>query len=464
MNTHARAVSLFSISIISFVVCALPLSAYAFGKAADAMCVCTNTPMHPQVPPLCPTVPCFDTGSPTAGICASPQVCAAKTAGGQGVDQGLSQLGQLLGQLLGKLGQGGGSGSGSPATTPTTPLTGCQSAIFQTSDPSQLSNPCAQYVAPATPINFTPSSGTSTCDALTQALGGCVGTPVLCPPVAVDCADGYVSTPQSGVDANNCPLPNQCVLPDTSGNATSIPSGNSVSNILCSASAKLIGLCGGSGGTNPSGINASSSFSQLQSGMTGNIFLQGNGVTITANSLNTDNNSVVAGFYGSNTLGGQQPQSLAANLCQNRPWSAGLFGGIIPASFFDGLCTWQGYQVGTSTPQTAPVVEVQQTTPAPAVSQPVTTAPATTTSSVPAKVQIWAVPASIPLNTRTSIFWSTQGVTNCTETSPDGSFNQTSLSGGAATVPLESATTFTISCADSSGNPVTGYVTVNLSI
>jgi len=452
----------------------LPLFVHA-GTQADAMCtpvtqICGCHMLLKGKPPSCQPDPnmfmctCQDTepGGVTTGHCVAQNVCHGdSTSGGAGqkgggLDSALSQLGQLLGQLM----KGGGSGGGDspPPTTPTTPLTGCQGTPFQTSDVSQLSNPCAQYVPPTTnPVNFTTPTST-TCDALTQALGGCTsGTPVNCPPVAVDCGPGYESTAQIGVDANNCPLPNQCVLP---GGATSTgtQNNNGVSSILCSASARLIGLCGG---PNLSGLGTSSA---LQSGMTGNIFLQGNGVTVTANSVNAGNNSTVAGFYGSNTIGGQQPQGLAASLCQNRPWNGGLFGGLIPASFFDGLCTWQGYQVGTSTPQTAPVVDVQQTAPAPVAKQPSATTTATTTAAVPAKVQIWAVPPSVSLNTRTSIFWNATGVTSCTETSPDGSFNQSSVSGGAATVPLESATTFTISCLDTAGNPVTGFVTVNLSI
>jgi hypothetical protein len=79
-------------------------------------------------------------------------------------------------------------------------------------------------------------------------------------------------------------------------------------------------------------------------------------------------------------------------------------------------------------------------------------------------VDIWAVPAAVPLGARTTIFWNTQGVTNCTETSPDGSFNQNSLSGGAATVPITGATTFSISCDAPDGSHVTGYVVVNLAI
>jgi hypothetical protein len=393
--------------------------------------------------------------------------CVGKTSGGKGVDQGLSQLGQMLGKLMEALKGGGGAGGGAPAPAPTTPLTGCQGLPFQTSDPSQLSNPCAQYTAPTTP--FTPidfNTGTSsTCDALSQALGTC-GSQNNCPAVAANCGPGYTEVPQPGRDANNCPLPNQCAYSNSQA-GLSANLGTTVAGILCNASGKLLGLCGGSAtsGPNLSGLGTSTGLSalpQFGGGLTGNIFLTPGGVTIVANSQNTGN-TTVAGFYGSNTLGTQQPQGLAARMCQNRPWS-GFLSALIPPSFFDGLCSWQGYQVGTSTPQqTVPVVEVQQTKPSP-VTKPTTPPPTPAVATSTAQVKIWAVPATVALNTRTSIFWSAQGVTQCTESSPDGSFNQSSLSGGAATVPLVSATTFTISCLDSAGNPVTGYVTVNLSL
>jgi hypothetical protein len=203
---------------------------------------------------------------------------------------------------------------------------------------------------------------------------------------------------------------------------------------------------GGASTTNPSGLNG---------GLTGDILFLGNGATIFGTGLDMGNNTGVAGFFGNNTFGGGQPQSVAIQMCKARPWAAGFLSNILPVAFFDGLCTAHGYQVGNPPPP-APIaraVNIQQTAP-----------PATTTPAAASRVQIWAVPASVPLDTRVSIFWNTQGVTDCTETSPDGSFNQTSLSGGAASQPLSGATTFTISCLDTGGNTVTDYVTVNLSI
>ena len=196
----------------------------------------------------------------------------------------------------------------------------------------------------------------------------------------------------------------------------------------------------------------------LTSGVSGDIRILGNSGTILAGSVDPGGNSVTAGFFGSNTFTGQ-PTGVIANLCKSRPWAGNILSYILPATFFDSLCVLRGYQVGTPKPA-APTVTVFQSAPKKVTKTPV----ATTTPAVPPKVDIWAVPSSVPLGSRTSVFWSSQGVTNCTETSPDGSFSQNTLSGGASTVALTGATTFTMSCIAPDGSHVTDYVTVNLSI
>jgi len=100
----------------------------------------------------------------------------------------------------------------------------------------------------------------------------------------------------------------------------------------------------------------------------------------------------------------------------------------------------------------------------PSCNQPVVVGSATITVAGAPSVSIWAVPPSVPSGARASIYWNTQGVTQCSETSSDGSFIQITLSGGAATAPLTSATTtFTISCLAPDGSHVIGntFVTVN---
>ena len=78
------------------------------------------------------------------------------------------------------------------------------------------------------------------------------------------------------------------------------------------------------------------------------------------------------------------------------------------------------------------------------------------------EADIWSVPATARLGSRVTIFWSAKNVVSCIETSPDGSFAETSLSGGAATVPITGPTTYSISCTQADGKHVNNYVTVEI--
>ena len=200
----------------------------------------------------------------------------------------------------------------------------------------------------------------------------------------------------------------------------------------------------------------------LPGGERGDIEVRWGGATIIGGMRDTQTNTEVAGFYGSETLGGQ-PQGLVGQWCKERPWVSNFLSKIVAPTFFDGLCKWRGFQVGTPPVLTQkPVVRPTTPTPKPVVAT--TTAPAPAAPVVPPKADIWAVPASVPLGGRTSIFWNTQGVTSCVESSPLGNFSQSSLSGGAATVPITAATTFTITCKAPDGSEITNSVVVNLKI
>lgn len=198
-------------------------------------------------------------------------------------------------------------------------------------------------------------------------------------------------------------------------------------------------------------------------GLRGDIQIFSSGGTIIAGSRNQTGNTEVAGFFGSNTFNGQ-PQGVVANICRARPWATSVLSYVLPANFFDSLCVARGYAVGDPPPVQQPTVVVTQTPSQPAQQTTAPTASTTSVPSVPASVRIWSVPASVPLGSRASIFWTSQGVTSCLVTSPDGSFSQTTLSGGASTVALTGATTFTISCLSPNGTPVTDYVTVNIAL
>lgn len=214
-------------------------------------------------------------------------------------------------------------------------------------------------------------------------------------------------------------------------------------------------------------------FSQTQSGyqqgQTTGYFDQngGNRGTLVVRTYDQQNNSETAAFYGSNTYK-NGASALVGGWCHNRPWSSNFLGSLFSISFFDGLCRWAGYDVGAPTPvkTTLPPRTYQSPHITPikrVVVQPqATTTVATTSPLITPRVTIWAVPSKVTLGSRTTVFWNTQGVSNCTISSPDGSFHQTTLAGGGSTVPLTGATTFTISCLDYSQNPVTDYVTVNI--
>lgn len=162
----------------------------------------------------------------------------------------------------------------------------------------------------------------------------------------------------------------------------------------------------------------------------------------------------VAGFFGSSFSGNAQ-QSFASRLCTNRPWASGFLAKILPPWLLDGVCAKLGYQVGAVEMQGPSVekrpvtvekgsVPIQKSAPAP-----------------PLEADIWAEPASVRLSSRTKIFWSSRSADSCTIAGP--SFEQSSLQGGGATVPITGPTTFTITCL-AGENTVSDSVTVNLSI
>jgi hypothetical protein len=348
------------------------------------------------------------------------------SGGGQaGGNAGLGLLQQAIGSLFQKLMQSSQSGaSGSGGTSPTATCT----SYTQTDDPNLASNPCYYYVPSVSSSlpNSTTDTGIGTSnisDLLNSALGG------------TDSADTNTNT---NTNSNVSDTLNQIITGQTTTSTTTATT--STGQIF-------------------STTQATTAF--LTPGISGDIKTLVNGGTILAGNVDTGSNSTVAGFYGSDTFGGQ-PQGVIAGLCQNRPWASSFLSYVIPPGFFDSLCSLRGYTVGNPQPVQQSTVTVTQT---PAT--PVTTTAATTTTQVPTvppKVDIWASPATVSLGARTSIFWTSQGVTNCTETSPDGNFSQNSLQGGASTAPITAATVFTISCLAPDGSHITDNVTVNLAI
>lgn len=449
MTMHLRGWFVIASLAILFSVAFMPVMARAVtigGSGANADC-------KPGLDYTCPcgqickkggppgglNCPCKDTtnGFTSGYICVGPLLC--KGTGTSGKDGfGLDQVQKLLGGLMDKLMQaakgGGGSGSGS---TPTTPTTACTS-YTQVSQPT--TNPCETYVPSVSGYLDSLGSGTGTGSTNTNNISDLLNN---------------LGNTNTETDTNT----------NTNANTNVSDALNQVTATVNNQQNTNTGTTVLKATTTVSTSTASQPFNLIP-GIRGDITVLNNGATFVAGTRNEANNTEVAGFYGAEATLGQQPKGIVANLCQTRPWSGNFLSNIISPTFFDSLCAWRGYQVGTPEVVT-PQVSVTQTQQAP-VSKPATTATTTkattTVSTVPSKVDIWAVPATVPLGSRTSIFWNTQGVTSCTVSSPDGSFLQNALSGGASTVPLTGATTFTISCLDGNSKPVTDYVTVTLSI
>lgn len=259
----------------------------------------------------------------------------------------------------------------------------------------------------------------------------------------------------------------ETVNTDTTSNITGTSFISPLNTIGTSGSVQNTGTGSGTGAAlnfnTPQSIVQSIVQKNIQPGAYGDVKILDNGTTIIAGVRNS--NSETAGFFGlsgSNTQG----QSTVARLCTSRPWTTNFLSFIIPASFFDTLCKWRGYTPGTQPAQpTTTVAPKNTTTTKTPTKNTTTTQPATSsTTAVQPRVDIWASPATVPLGARTSIFWNTQGVTSCLQTSPDGSFSQNSLRGGASTVPLTAATTFTISCIGEDGKPYTDNVIVRIAL
>ncbi len=282
-------------------------------------------------------------------------------------------------------------------------------------------------------------------------------------------ATGFTSGTLSNIGSTlfNTPLNNLGISGSVSGNNGS-------------TGGSLTGGSASTGGSDSTGGGAALNFNSPQSivqsiiqknlppGAYGDVKILANGTTIIAGVR--DKNSEVAGFYGTNTT---SSTGGIARLCSNRPWASNFLSFIIPASFFDSLCSWRGYSVGqkpTTIVAPPPITGTGATLPTSVKTTVGGTKPTVTATTTPipfpetARVDIWATPAVVPLGARTSIFWNTQGVTECIETSPDGSFTHASLKGGASTVPLTQATTFTISCISASGAPITDSVTVRIAL
>jgi hypothetical protein len=367
-------------------------------------------------------------GGSTPNFTYSCKASSATGPGGQSMNINPSNLSQLLQGLAGLMkALGGGSPAGGSPTSPTTGTpTGCVQ-YYQVSTPT--SDPCAYYV---------PNSGSSI-----------------------------------NIDTGN-PSTNTNI--DTTSPGTNNPINDFISSLLGggSNSGDNDTETGATSSTSGSGNNSggvSSSTAQgatnVGSGANGEIRILPDGTTIVVTNQNTESNSVVAGFLGMQATGRTQPTGIAASWCRTRPWASNFLSFIIPATFFDSLCALRGYQVGevTQGPGQAQIgSHVNLTQTAPIQNTSTTIIYQQTPVSPPMQVDIWAIPPTVPLGGRTTIFWNSKNAASCIETSPDGSFSHSTLSGGGATVPLSGATVFTISCTAPDGTHATDDVMVKLAL
>lgn len=201
----------------------------------------------------------------------------------------------------------------------------------------------------------------------------------------------------------------------------------------------------------------------VPSGTWGDIQADASGVTITAGGHDTDGRTGIGGFYGYDTVPGVQPQDLARQMCAARPWRSSSATATIPPSFYDSICTARGYNAAAVPNSSAPSSAAVKASPK--TSAATSTGPAGPVAIiVPAKVYITAVPSSVKIGSRTSIFWNAVGVKSCLVTSPDGSFKENKLSGAASTVALTGETVFSIVCIKPDDSQVSNYARVKIAI
>ena len=205
--------------------------------------------------------------------------------------------------------------------------------------------------------------------------------------------------------------------------------------------------------TAPAGQNQTPS---PQSGAKGNIQLTSTSATIQAGVRDVARNTESVGFFGSNFSQGAQPKGLVERMCLLRPWQNPQISYGIPTSLFDNLCSSKGLRVGVLPGASTPAL------PSASAQAKAGAIASSTVPTNPPKVDIWAVPASVAVGSRTSIFWNTKGASSCTLSSSDGNFSAETVSGNSASAPLTGSTFFFISCIAPDGSRANGYVKVNI--
>ncbi len=236
------------------------------------------------------------------------------------------------------------------------------------------------------------------------------------------------------------------------------------------------------------------------------------GVTVRARGYDAATNTGIAGFFG--RLFSQQPlapgDTFLGRLCVARPWQASFVTRIFSPNFFDSLCKRRGYAVGGTSQESDSASKGGNTTARATLTCPANTpvdgdvsvawncfgstssgvgfdtkgrssgsvilkgkttttfalscangkrASCTTIVATPS-AQIVAHPPRAPLNTRATIYWTSEAVSECTVTGPG--MKERGLKGAATTIPILDSITFTIVCKTGSGVEVKDSVTVDV--
>lgn len=386
---------------------------------------------------------CFDTppGGKVTGTCVGNYDCKGEgSTNQQGQQQGMGDakgMMDMMKSLMDSLkGKGGGGGGGDQSQQPQQNQQQACTSFYQVSVPS--SDPCAYYTPPVSTSFLT--TGTESTEVTSSLLDLLKQNDSANTSVSVDVSDSDTkSTTKS-----------ETYTEDTKGTAKSSTHTESTVKITPNVLTGKTDV--GKGRT--------------EGGTYGDIVVTEKGGTIYAGSRDVEKNVEVAGFFGGDTIS-EKVQGAVAGMCQKRPWAGSIISYVLPATFFDGLCTWRGYEVGEPPPDASDVL------PPAAPIAPITTQTKTSIKTPPksppvqgqpkTKVDIWAVPMTVSLGARASVFWNTTGVESCEITSSEGNFDENKLSGGSATVPLTRSTTFRISCVTSDQINLTDEVTVSIS-
>lgn len=382
----------------------------------------------PPQPPQCTVSTGVSGSGPVVGVCVETLCKATQLPGGSSPDSGGQALQQMLQQLMQKLMQGnqGQPASGGGETLPgaTAPASGSQYP------PCQI-NPATQTVTGVPCIDSTGALVTST-----QWLGA---------------GEGGVSS-SGGTTAGS-------IADLLSGSLGSSGGGSSSGD----AGGDLLQAVSGQSQSGQSSTTTTAGGGTNVSNSSGDIVVNQKGVTAVAGKRDDASNTEVSGFVGSDTGGIEQAKSATARLCESRPWAGGVLSSIIAPSFFDGVCAWRGYHVGPIPNVTVQIPVMVSPTSGPKKTTQTQVPQVPVGAALPVSVDIWASPASVPLGTRTTIFWRATNAASCTVSGLN--FNQSGIVGGAATVPILEATTFSVVCLNTLGEEgARGSVTVKLAI